>query len=136
MAYGNLVLSNSSRKSINGVLTIDGNFSNNAGSTFGCDFQTLFNGANFINHGIVDGLSANSDFKFYGSIPQSYSGTGSFGNPAVPFGDGNRYYNHTGVTLNAPIYTNRVNLFNGLVTNSNNFLILAQLHLAWFSVEG
>ena len=124
LEYGNLVLSNSSRKYINGILTIDGNFTNNAGSTFGCDLLTLFNGSNFINHGIVDGLNANSDFKFYGSIPQTYSGTGSFGNSVVPFGGwGVGIYNHTGVTLNAPVYTNRVNLFNGTFYNSNHFKI-------------
>ena len=53
-----------------------------------------------------------------------FRSTGSFGNSVVPFGGwGVGIYNHTGVTLNAPVYTNRVNLFNGTFYNSNHFKI-------------
>lgn len=122
--YGNIVLSNSSRKYNTSKLTIHGNLTNNAGSTFGCESLTIFNGSNFVNTGMVDGLNANSDFRFYGSVPQTYSGSGTFGNSLVPFGGwGVGIYNHTGVTLSASIYTNRVNLFNGTFFNSNHFKI-------------
>lgn len=124
LEYGNLVLSNSSRKYINSQLTVNGNFTINNGSTFGCEALTLFNGSNFINNGLVDGLNANSDFRFYGNTPQVYSGSGTFGTSLVPFGGwGVGIYNHTGVTLNAPVYTSRVNLFNGTFFNSNHFKI-------------
>ena len=122
--YGNIVLTNSSRKYITGKLTVNGNFTINSGSTFGCEAMTVFNGTNFINDGIVDGLNANSDFRFFGNTPQVYSGSGSFGNSTVPFGGwGVSIYNHTGVILNAPVHTNRVNLFNGTFYNSNHFKI-------------
>ena len=122
--YGNMVLSNSSRKFITSKLTVHGNITNVAGSTFGCEALTLFYGSNFVNNGLVDGLNANSDFRFYGNTPQAYSGSGSFGTSLVPFGGwGVSIYNHTGVTLNAPVHTSRVNLFNGTFFNSNHFKI-------------
>ena len=122
--YGNLTLTNNSRKYINASLIIDGNLTNNVGSTFGCDELTVLFGASFINNGIVDGLYTNSEFGFYGDAAQNYSGTGLFGTAGTPFGSwGVDIYNPANVTLNASIYTQRLNLFNGKFINSNQLNI-------------
>ena len=122
--YGNLTLTNASRKYINTTLFIDGNLTNNTGSTLGSDVGTYVYGASVVNNGLIDGLYANSEFGFYGTTAQTYSGSGTIGTSATPFGSwGIDIFNPAGVTLNAPIYTYRVNLFNGAFTNSNQLKI-------------
>ena len=124
VTYGNLVLTNVSRKFINSDLYINGNFTVNAGSTFGCDYGTYLYGSAMINNGIIDGKYANSRFGFYGTTAQSYSGTGAFGTAIVPFGtSGIDIFNPLNVTLNAPVYPYRLNLFTGSFINSNLFNI-------------
>ena len=122
--YGNLVLSNTSRKYITSNLFIGGNFTNNSGSTFGCDIGTYLYGSSLLNNGIIDGIYAASRFGFYGSIPQTYSGTGTFGTAGTPFGSsGIDINNSANVTINNSIYAYRINLFKGIFINSNFFNI-------------
>ena len=122
--YGNLVLSNASRKYINTNLFINGNLTNNVGSTFGCDVGAYLYGSSLLNNGIIDGIYTNSRFGFYGTTAQTYSGTGTFGTAGTPFGSsGIDIFNPSNVTLNAPIYPYRLNLFNGSFINSSQFNI-------------
>ena len=124
VVYGNLVLSNASRKYINANLFINGNLTNNTGSTFGCDVGTYLYGSSLVNDGIIDGIYSNSRFGFYGTSAQTYSGTGIFGTAATPFGSsGIDIFNPSNVTLTAPIYPYRLNLFTGSFINSNQFNI-------------
>ena len=124
IVYGNLTLTNASRKYINTTLFIDGTLTNNTGSTFGSDEATYIYGTAVVNNGTIDGLYANSEFGFYGNTHQTYSGTGTFGTSGTPFGSwGIDIFNSAGVSLSAPMYTYRLNLFNGGFTNSNQLKI-------------
>ncbi len=124
VSYGNLVLTNVSRKYINTDLFIQGNFTVNTGSTFGCNYGAYLYGSTMINNGIIKGDSTNSRFGFYGTTAQTYSGTGAFGTAVVPFGTaGIDIFNPANVTLNAAIYPYRLNLFNGSFINSNQLNI-------------
>ncbi len=123
-SYGNLVLTNNSRKNSNSTLFIYGNFTVNTGSTFGCNNVTYFYGPTMINNGIIEGVNAASRFGFYGSTAQTYAGTGVFGTAVVPFGTaGIEIFNPSNVTLSAPIYPYRLNLLAGSFINSNLFNI-------------
>ncbi len=105
--------------------TIYGNLTIAVGSTFDPNALTAqILGASVVNNGAIVGTLAGSRFDFVGSIPQTYSGTGTFGTNAVPFqGTGVGISNPSNVTLSAPIITNRVNLFSGSFINSNQITI-------------
>jgi len=122
VVYGNLVLSNASRKYTTSDLYVDGNLTVNTGSTFGSDNGAYIYGSSVINNGIVDGLYSTSRLGFYGNGAQTYSGTGTFGTSGTPF-YGVDIFNSSNVTLNAALNVYRVNLFHGTFINSNQFKI-------------
>lgn len=100
---------------------VTGGRSMNAGSgTAGA--AIFFRGASLVNNGTiaVQGTSSRLDFNANG--PMSYSGTGVFGTAAAPFTSlGSNSLFQT--TLQAPIVTNRVNLFTGGFVNSNQITL-------------
>ena len=104
-------------------LFIYGNFTLNTGTTFNSNgFYNYFIGSTVTNNGAIVGTTTYDRFDFSGTAAQSYSGTGTFGTLAAPFtGVGVGIANTNNVTLNAPIYTTRVNLFTGGFVNSNQF---------------
>ncbi|HPS63557.1 MAG TPA: BNR-repeat neuraminidase N-terminal domain-containing protein, partial [Bacteroidales bacterium] len=103
-----------------GVLIISGDLTVPTGTTFDCLGMSAFVYGNVTNNGIIQGLTSGSRFDFSGSNPQTYSGTGTLGTLAAPFiGTGVGIGNPGNVTLNADIYTTRVNLFSGTFVNSN-----------------
>lgn len=76
-------------------------------------FTILYSGATFVNNGVIDAYPVNSRFTFFGTTPQTYTGTG-INSPAAGFS----MQNTAGLTLNATIRTQRVNFFNGSINNS------------------
>jgi|GEM_PF-1257355 len=104
--------------------TIYGTLTINTGSTYDCNGLTTQLLKNVICNGTVIGTVTSSRFDFVGSTAQVFSGTGSIGTSTVPFqGTGVGISNLNNVTLNAPIYTTRVNLFGGSFINSNQITI-------------
>lgn len=79
-------------------------------------FTILYSGATFVNNGIIDAYPVGSRFTFFGTTPQTYTGTG-VNSPAAGFS----MQNTAGLTLNATIRTQRVNFFNGSINNSPTF---------------
>jgi uncharacterized repeat protein (TIGR01451 family) len=92
-------------------------------------------GAAVTNNGAITSTGANARFNFAGSAPMSYSGSGTFGTALTPFGGSGTALCTPGpcsgvssnspalVTLNAPIVTYRVNLFQGGFVNSNQITL-------------
>ncbi|WP_423224145.1 beta strand repeat-containing protein [Candidatus Amarolinea aalborgensis] len=85
-------------------------------------FFVLMLGPAVTNNGSIVGTVTNSRFDFQGASAQTYSGSGTFGTAAAPFLSVG-IFNGSGVTLSAPIVTNRVNLFWGTFINSNQFTL-------------
>ncbi|MCC7520764.1 MAG: T9SS type A sorting domain-containing protein [Flavobacteriaceae bacterium] len=105
-----------------GILIIYGNLTVNSGTTFDCLGMTANVTGNIFNEGVIQGLTTGSRFDFIGTTPQNYTGAGTFGTASAPFiGIGVGISNLTTVTLMSPIYTTRVNLFQGTFVNSNQF---------------
>src|SRR5690606_3295326 len=111
-----------------GVLNVYGDIFVEAGASVnlhnGTTAQTLqFRGGSVTNNGAINGGAvAASRFNFLGTDgegggTQSYSGSGEWGNATTP-ASGFGILGH--VVLNAPIITNRVNLFGGYLQNSGN----------------
>jgi hypothetical protein len=93
----------------------------------GTTAQTLqFRGGSITNNGAINGGAvATSRVNFLGTDGdgggiQSYSGSGEWGNATTP-ASGFGILGH--VVLNAPIITNRVNLFGGFMQNSGNITL-------------
>ncbi|HSN75183.1 MAG TPA: fibronectin type III domain-containing protein, partial [Anaerolineae bacterium] len=100
-----------------------GNLTVNTGTTLNANgFAVLMIGPSITNNGSIVGTVASSRLDFQGSAAQTYGGSGTFGTAAGPFLLVS-INNGSGVTLNAPIVTNRVNLFLGTFTNSNQFTL-------------
>ncbi|MCX6303728.1 MAG: T9SS type A sorting domain-containing protein [Bacteroidetes bacterium] len=111
---------------VSGVLYIFGTLTLNAGTTFDCLGMSAFALGNVVNNGIIQGLVASSRFDFSGTLPQTYSGSGTFGTLAAPFiGTGVGIANLANVTLSSTnqIFTTRVNLFSGSFINSGKFTL-------------
>ncbi len=106
-----------------GQLNIWGALTVNTGTTLDAHgFTVLLFGPGVTNNGAIVGTTANSRFDFVGSAAQTYGGAGAFGTAAAPFLSVG-IANGSGVTLNAAIVTNRVNLFEGTFANSNWFTL-------------
>ncbi|MEY2539645.1 MAG: hypothetical protein QOG67_3385 [Verrucomicrobiota bacterium] len=72
---------------------------------------------------ITSAATGNPRFDFAGNGPMTYTG-GVFGTAVAPFGGTGISANSTSfITLNAPIITNRVNLFRGGFVNSNQITL-------------
>lgn len=83
----------------------------------------FFRGSTIVNDGViaVQGTGASSRFDFAAAGPMTYGGAGTFGTAATPFaGVGISANSSTGdnATINAPIFVNRANFFNGGFSNS------------------
>jgi hypothetical protein len=94
----------------------------NVGSGTGA--AIFFRGASLVNNGAIATQGTGSRFDFAANGPMSYSGTGTFGTLAAPFGgvgvSSNSLFQ---TTLLSPIITNRVNLFTGGFINSNQITL-------------
>lgn len=107
-----------------GALYIFGTLTVNPGTTFDCLGFSAYALGNVVNNGTIQGLIAGSRFDFAGTVPQTYTGTGTFGTAIAPFiGTGLGIANTTNVTLSSPIITTRVNLFAGTFINSNQITL-------------
>ncbi len=112
-------------------ITVNGNMVINAGSGLFCynpntlaGTSTIFKGVSFLNNGSITGDKTNSFFGFYGTVAQSYSGSGTFGTLAQPFRTGAvEIANANNVTLSASIFATRFNLLYGTFINSNQITI-------------
>ena len=81
----------------------------------------FFRGTTLFNEGTIAVQGANSRLDFAASGPMTYVGTGVMGSAGAPFtGVGISANSPSGdnTTINAPIFVNRVNFFNGGFTNS------------------
>ena len=112
-------------------LFIRGNLTVSPGSSFLCDdpvfglgYGAYVFGNAISNNGTISGSYTDSEFGFYGSSLQTYSGTGNFGTMANPFlGWGVSVVNPSNLSLMAPIFTGRINLLEGQVINSNQITL-------------
>jgi hypothetical protein len=109
-----------------GTLNVFGNILVNPGASVnihnGTTAQTLqFRGGTITNNGSINGGgAAASRLNFLGPDPQTYEGSGEFGNATTP---ASGFGVLTTLTLNAPVITNRVNLFGGMVVNSGQITL-------------
>jgi len=125
----NLVIDNTTNPkfvSLRGVTSVYGNTTINTGDTLFCMDATyqIYGNPNQPGHVINNGCIVNTSstgtnrFSFIGTNgSQTLSGTGTIGTTNIPFA-GINIANADGVSITSPIITNRVNLFNGLVTGS------------------
>ncbi|HEY6118668.1 MAG TPA: fibronectin type III domain-containing protein [Pyrinomonadaceae bacterium] len=92
----------------------------NASSTF----PLFMRGSSVINNGSISSAASGSPrFDFAATSPMTYTG-GTFGTLAAPFAGVGISSNSTSlVTLNSPIFCNRVNLFQGGFINSNQITL-------------
>lgn len=96
-----------------------------SGTTGGAIF---FKGATLTNNGAIvnQGSAVNGRFDFQANGAMTYNGTGTFGTAAAPIigvGISSNSANGSNTTLNAPIITNRVNIFGGGFVNSNQITL-------------
>jgi fibronectin type 3 domain-containing protein len=96
-----------------------GNLNIPAGSTFTLNGFLLSIFTNISNAGTINGNAVGSRINFLGNTPQTYSGTGTAGTVALPLRDFG-VANPAGLTVQSPMITLRVNLFNGPVNSANN----------------
>ncbi|MCK9617516.1 MAG: hypothetical protein M0R21_06730 [Lentimicrobiaceae bacterium] len=101
-----------------------------AGSDLNLNGYGFWCKGNVVNNGTITGTTTSSRFDFAGSLletspaAQTYSGTGTFGPSATLTTNLSLGINNSnGVTFNAPANVYRVNLFKGIITNSNNITI-------------
>jgi hypothetical protein len=87
-------------------------------------FPLFMRGTTVTNNGtITSAVTGSPRFDFAGNGPMTYTG-GVFGTAVTPFGGFGVSSNSTSlVTLNSPIITNRVNLFQGGFINSNQITL-------------
>ncbi len=88
----------------------------------------FFRGSTVTNNGaiVIQGTGASSRFDWAASGPMSYGGSGTFGTAATSFGGvGMSANSPTGnnTTINSPIFINRINLFAGGFTGSNQITL-------------
>ncbi len=88
----------------------------------------FFRGATFTNNGsvVIQGTGASSRFDWAANGPMTYTGTGTFGTAGTPFagvGMSANSPNASNTTINSPIFVNRVNIFSGGFTNSNQITL-------------
>lgn len=110
-----------------GATDVRGNITINAGRTLDTNgFALLLYGTTIANDGAITGTLAGSAFNFVGSSAQTYSGSGSFGTVAIPFGgSGIIIDNPNGVTANADVVTSTLTLNNGVAnTSSGSALVI------------
>jgi hypothetical protein len=113
---------------LSGATNVLGNLTLNAGTQLDAQTSSISIWGNpsvpgnFVNNGTVINTSATgaNRLNFYGEHGmQTLSGTGTIGNSTTPFA-GLGFYNEDGVVLqDVAIVTNRVNLWNGVVTGSS-----------------
>jgi hypothetical protein len=98
----------------------------NAGMTMRVNNGVVFmRGTSVTNNGVIDFTGASARYDF-GSLsgPMTYSGSGTLGTAAAPFGGVGISANSLFlVTLNAPIVCFRTNLFQGGFVNSNQITL-------------
>jgi hypothetical protein len=125
----NLIIDNTTNAKgviLAGTTDVWGNITIPAGSSItlnnGTTAVTLqFRGSSILNDGAINGGElAASRLNFLSADPQSYGGSGEFGNATTP---ASGFGVLTTLTLNAPIITNRVNLFGGMVVNSGQITL-------------
>ena len=81
-------------------------------------------GSALMNDGVIDFTGVNARYDFTAVGPMTYSGSGVFGTTVTPFGGvGVSSNSLSPITLNAPIVTNRINLFTGGFVNSNQITL-------------
>lgn len=106
-----------------GSVIANGNIINNENGTIDVNLGTLVVNQNFENNGSVlssETTTTSSRINFFGqTAPQIFNGTGTFTNRVSGIG----VNNPNGLSVSAPILTQRVNLFSGDVTGSNNITI-------------
>ncbi|HRE65125.1 MAG TPA: hypothetical protein PKU77_15155, partial [Ferruginibacter sp.] len=108
-------------------LLVYGDLLVNTGSSLRCDdpvfglgYGAFIFGNSITNNGTIVGTYPDSEFGFYGTNLQTYSGTGIMGTSANPFlGWGVSVYNPANVSLGSNIFSQRINLFEGQLVNSN-----------------
>jgi hypothetical protein len=100
-------------------------FTVNPTMTFNINNAAIFlRGTTVTNDGAITATGASARFDFAGGAPMSYSVSGAFGTLATPFGGFGISANSLSlVTLNAPIFCNRVNLFQGGFVNSGQLTL-------------
>ncbi len=87
-------------------------------------FPLYMRGSSVLNNGAIIASGAGARFDFAGTTAMSYSGVGTFGSAAVPFGgDGISSNSASPITVLSPIVCNRVNLFQGGFVQSNNITL-------------
>ena len=133
----NLVVNNTCTAKLSGVLQVIGDITVGAGSSidaatfnlvvFG---QSATNPGNITNNGTIinaaittAGTNNANRLQMFGSFgSQTITGTGTIGNATTTL-SGLGISNSAGVSVGVPIFTNRVNLFNGTISNANNITI-------------
>jgi hypothetical protein len=109
--------------SSNAGVIVKGNTSVAAGATLDLNRNILQNEGNMVNNGSVlssETTTTNSTINFIGTtVPQTLSGSGTFTGRVSSFG----VSNPSGLTISTPVLTQRVNLFTGDITGSNNITI-------------
>jgi hypothetical protein len=102
--------------------TFGPNFTVNTGFTWNINaVRVLMAGTTLTNNGAITSTGAGS-FDFFNVGAMTYGGTGTFGTLVAPFAT----VNHNSLaqtTLNSPLVVNRVNLFTGGFTNSNQITL-------------
>lgn len=133
----NLVVNNTCTAKLSGILQVIGDITVGAGSSidaatfnlvvFG---QSTANPGNITNNGTIinaaittAGTNNANRLQMFGSFgQQTITGSGSIGSATTTL-SGLGISNSAGVSVGVPIFTNRVNLFNGTIANANNITI-------------
>jgi len=109
--------------STGGGVIVRGNTIVASGATVDIGRAVLQNEGSMVNNGSVlssETTTTNSSINFLGTtVPQTFSGTGTFTGRISNFG----VSNPAGLILSTPVLTQRVNLFTGPVTGSGNITI-------------
>jgi hypothetical protein len=106
-----------------------GNILVNSGKTMSVNGQIFMFGQSVTNAGAIISVTGGSLIDFVNNNPVTYtsSGSGTFGTTSTPFGGatggGIGFACASGITLNGPIVTNSVYLFQGLVTHSDRITL-------------
>ncbi len=133
----NLVVNNTCTAKLSNILSVFGDITVGTGSSidaatfnlavFG---QSTTNPGNVTNNGTIvnaaittAGTNNTNRLQMFGSFgQQTITGSGSIGSATTTL-SGLGISNSAGVSVGVPIFTNRVNLFNGTIANANNITI-------------
>ena len=130
---GNLIVNGGifeAGNSASGGVIVKGNTTVAVGATLDLNQSVLQNEGNLVNNGAIlssETTTSTSSLNFLGTtVAQTLSGTGTFTGRVSSLG----VSNPLGLTISAPVLTQRVNLFSGTITGSSNITIGTGLALA------